>query len=72
MALFSTDAPTQPGQVGFDDKAPNGLPYDVLDHKTTGQRLSELLERVCSPINPCLPRLSWRGMAAGAAANRIS
>jgi hypothetical protein len=50
MIIFSSEPVFSPGTVGFDCKDEFGQPYDLLGRKATGERLSELLERITQSL----------------------
>jgi hypothetical protein len=50
MKLFPEDPIFVVGEVGFAGKDENGRPYDVLDRKPLGQKLTDLVDRIEQPL----------------------
>ena len=50
MKLFAAERAIPIGKVGFQDKDDEGRPYDLLGRAETGNRMSDLVERIDQPL----------------------
>lgn len=50
MKLFATERAIPIGEVGFQDKDEDDVPYDMLGRAETGERMSDLVERIDQPL----------------------
>ena len=50
MKLFPEDPVFEIGKVGFDDRDAQGRKFDLLDRKSLGQKLTDLVDRINQPL----------------------